>query len=182
MTRSLKWLTHADLAIKKRCTVDREEYLDHMTFRRNQRPLFTEIFGPLVGLKEEWEEQGASAQELDFSAFPYRCERRGQIPVRTGCMSGITPQLIEETDHHILTRDEMGRTMRMMKGVATLPLPMDYPMHNMDDWRQIKHWYQFSEARLGLDWERVAQEHRTAGRVVTVSIPGGFDEPRQLLG
>ena len=69
MTRKLKWMTHADLAIKKTPTVSRGEYLDHMTFRRNERPLFTEIFGPIVGLKEEWLEQGATPEELDFSAF-----------------------------------------------------------------------------------------------------------------
>ena len=56
MGRELKWSTHADLAIRKTPTVGREEFLDFMTFRRNERPLFTEIFGPIVGLKEEWEE------------------------------------------------------------------------------------------------------------------------------
>ena len=35
-----------------------------MTFQRNDRPLFTEIFGPLLGLKEEWETQGATPAEL----------------------------------------------------------------------------------------------------------------------
>lgn len=46
------------------------------------------IFGPIVGLKVEWEEQGASAKELDFSAFRYRCEARGSIPVNTGRQGG----------------------------------------------------------------------------------------------
>ena len=62
---ALKWLDHDDLAIKKTPSVGRQEYLDHMTFRRNDRPLFTEIFGPLVGLKEEWEEQGAKRARVD---------------------------------------------------------------------------------------------------------------------
>lgn len=79
MTRPLKWTTHADLAIQKTPTVGRREYLDHMTFRRRDRVLFTEIFGPLIGLREEWEEQGASPAELDFSAFRYRCEARGYV-------------------------------------------------------------------------------------------------------
>ncbi len=182
MTRQLKWITHADLRINKRCTVLRDEYLDYMTFRRNDRPLFTEIFGPLVGLKEEWEAQGATPEELDLSAFRYRCEQRGRIPVRTGRLGGYTPVKLEETDDFILTRDELGRTMRLMKGVSTLAIPMDYPVKNMDDWRKIKPWYEFSEARFGREWERIAREHLAAGRVVTVSIPGGFDEPRQLLG
>lgn len=32
----LKWTTHADLAIRRVPTVGREEFLDHMTFRRNE--------------------------------------------------------------------------------------------------------------------------------------------------
>ena len=101
----LKWKTHADLAIQKTASVGREEYLDHMTFQSNERPLFTEIFGPLLGLKEEWEEQGATPAELDFSAFTYRCEARAYVPVNTGRNGGYPDELIEETDEHKIWRD-----------------------------------------------------------------------------
>ncbi len=90
--------------------------------------------------------------------------------------------MLEDTEEHILTRDEYGRTMRMFKGFSTLPLPLDHPVHDMDDWLRIKHWYEFSEERLSGDWETVAREHLAADRVVRLDIPGGFDEPRQLLG
>ena len=33
---------------------ERTKYLDYMTFRANKRPLFSKIFGPLTGLKDEW--------------------------------------------------------------------------------------------------------------------------------
>jgi hypothetical protein len=52
----------------------------------------------------------------------------------------------------------------------------------MDDWLKIKPRYQFSEDRFGRDWEAIALTHRNAGRVVCVGMPGGFDEPRQLMG
>ena len=171
MPRKLKWTTHADLAINKICTVGREEYLDHMTFQRNDRPLFTEIFGPIVGLKEEWEEQGATPQELDISAFRYRCESRGLVPVDHGQARRLEPRLLEETEEHILTRDEYGRTMRMSKGFSTLPLPLDHPVHDMDDWLRIKRWYEWSEERLAGDWETVAAQHLAADRVVTAGHP-----------
>jgi uroporphyrinogen-III decarboxylase len=180
--RKLKWKTHADLAIKKTPTVRREEYLDYMTFRSNERPLFTEIFGPIVGLKEEWEEQGATPEELDFSAFKYRCEFRGGIPVNTGRKGGYPTEVLEETEEYILSRDGLGRTMKLSKGAATLALPMDHPVKNMDDWLKLKPFYEFSEARFGKDWDAVARRHLEAGRVVCVGIPGGFDEPRQLIG
>jgi len=180
--RKLKWKTHADLAIRKTPSVGREEFLNHMTFEKNERPLFTEIFGPILGLKEEWEEQGATPEELDFSAFTYRCEARGGLPVRTGRQGGYPEEPIEETEEHRIWRDSLGRTMKLPKQAATLALPMDFPVKTMDDWLKIKPWYEFSEERLGADWQAAAQRHREQDKVVCVGIPGGFDEPRQLMG
>jgi len=153
-----------------------------MTFRTNARPLFTEIFGPLIGLKEEWEEQGATPEELDFSAFSYRCEARAHVPVNTGRNGGYPDALIEETDEHKIWRDGLGRTMMLPKKVATVALPLDYPVKTMDDWLKIKPWYEFSEDRLQGDWLTTARRSVEEGKVVWVLIPGGFDEPRQLLG
>lgn len=175
-------ISHASLAIKQVCTVRREEYLDFMTFKENARPLFTEIFGPLIGLKEEWAEQDASPEELDFSAFEYRCPMRAGVSVNTGWMGGEPEQVLEESEDYRITRDSRGRTMKLCMGFATLPLPLDYPVQNMDDWLKLKPRYQFSEERLGKDWEQAARGHVEAGRALMVGIPGGFDEPRQLMG
>lgn len=180
--KKLKWGTHADLAIERRPSVRREEFLDHMTFKTNERPLFTEIFGPIVGLKEEWEAQGATAAELDFSAFSYRCEERIYLPLVTGRLGGHEPVTLEETDEYLITRDELGRTMKMPKGLATLALPQSYPVAGMDDWLAIKPWYQYDVARLSEGWVEAARAHAEAGRVICVGMPGGFDEPRQLMG
>ncbi len=173
---------HAALAIKRAMEIDRDEYLDYMTFMSNDRPLFTEIFGPLLGLKEEWVEQGAVPGELDFSAFRYRRAMDGYVPVNTGWIGGCEEEILEETDEYIISRDRMGRRMKLIKAAATLPLPMDYPVGNMDDWLKVRRHYEFSEDRFGEGWERTAREHLQAGRVITVEIPGGFDEPRQLMG
>lgn len=173
---------HAQLAIARSMEVRREEYLDYMTFRANERPLFTEIFGPLLGLKEEWAAQGATPQELDMSAFRYRRPMPGHVPVHTGWLGGDEPIILEETEDFVIGRDAMGRRVRLSKKAATLPLPMDWPVKDMDDWRKVKHHYAFSEARFGEGWEAVARQHLVEGRAVTVSIPGGYDEPRQLMG
>ncbi len=173
---------HVALAIARGMEVRREEFLDYMTFQANERPLFTEIFGPIIGLKEEWAAQGATPEELDMSVYRYRRHALGGIPVSTGFIGGMEEQILEETDEHIIARDARGRTVKLCKGAATIALPLDYPVSSFDDWMRAKHHYEFSEQRLAADWERVAREHPEAGRVVTVSIPGGFDEPRQLLG
>ncbi len=162
--------------------VPREEYLEHMTFEANHSPMFTEIFGPMVGLKDEWRKQGASADEIDMSAFRYRRHMAASVPVNTGLIDPHEEKVLEETDDFLIGIDRYGRTVKLFKNAATLPLPLDYPISDMDDWLQFKHHYEFSEERFGDGWEGAAVIAREEGKVVRVSIPGGFDEPRQLLG
>jgi hypothetical protein len=180
--RPLKWTRHEDLAINRRPSIRREEYLDYMTFQRNDRPLFTEVFGPIIGLKEEWEEQGATPEELDFSAFNYRCENFLFLPINTGCEGGFPEKIIEDNEKHTIIRDKLGRTTQLIKGSATLTLPLDFPVETMDDWLKIKPFYEFSESRFGEGWEEIAKKGLDNGDVICVWMPGGFDEPRQLMG
>jgi hypothetical protein len=167
---------HARLAIRRQGeVVPREEYLDSMTFRANARPMFTEIFGPLLGLKEEWAAQGASPAEIEMSAFRYRYVEEYGLPVNTGWRGGAAEVILEDTPDRLVFRDRMGRRMEMSKTAATLALPTTYPVATMDDWRKIKRHYEFHPDRIG---ECVA----APGQVRSAWIPGGFDEPRQLLG
>lgn len=183
MTASLSiYDAHKALAIKQGMEIGREEYLDHMTFRANRRPLFTEIFGPLVGLKEEWAAQGATPEELDMSAFRYRRPGMAAVDAQTGWLGGEKEIILEETAESILGRDKMGRRIKLFKGKSSIPLPLDFPVKTMDDWRRLKPHYAFSEARFGANWKEKALAARAEGRVLRVSIPGGFDEPRQLMG
>ena len=173
---------HAKLAINIERTVGREEFLDHMTFKANRRPLFTEIFGPLIGLKDEWAAQGATAGELDLSAYQWRCPAYGHLPVNTGFAGGCEEEILEETEDHLIGRDAMGRTVKLSKKCSTIALPMTHPVRNMDDWRAYKHHYEFNGGRFGDGWEMAAREHLAAGRVVCVGIPGGYNTPRELMG
>ncbi|MHC4985412.1 MAG: uroporphyrinogen decarboxylase family protein [Planctomycetota bacterium] len=178
----LRWLTHADMAIDTRPSVPREEYLDCMTFQGGGRPLFTELFGPLVGLKEEWADQGATEAELDFTAFTYRAPLIGHLPVRTGWLGPDRYESVEETDEHHLYRDHLGRLMKLCKGAATIALPLDYPAKTMDDWLAIKSEFEFTDERLAADWRKVAADYLADGRAIMVDIPGAFSVPRDLMG
>jgi len=82
----------------------------------------------------------------------------------------------------VIARDYMGCRVKLCKDAASLPLPLEYPVKSMEDWLRVKPHYEFSEGRFGRDWARRAHDARAAGHVVTVSIPGGFAEPRRLMG
>ncbi len=174
---------HRDLAIRRTGQiVPRDEYLDYMTFSRPGKPLFTEIFGPLLGLKEEWRAQGASAGELDMSAFHFRFAEEAGVGVRTGHHRGAPEKILEETEDEVIATDHYGRRVKLSKKAATLALPLDYPVTDFDSWRRIKSHYEFDPERLGGGWLDRARKALADGKVLAIHIPGGFDEPRQLMG
>jgi uroporphyrinogen-III decarboxylase len=176
----VKYILYGKGGITMRWT--REEYIELMTFGRIDRQMFTELFGPLVGLEEEWLNQGASQAEINMIAFDW-----DYVPIincggSTGFKGGLKPVIIEDTREHILQRDEMGRTTKLLKGFATIPLPVDYPVKDMDSWLKMKPFYEYTDDRV--DWQAVEQASKAQqeGILVRASIPGGFDTPRQLMG
>ena len=171
-----------DLSIHRTMRVRREEYLDHMTFRANRRPLLCDLFGPIVGLRAEWRDQGATQAELDFTAFRFREPLLAGVPVNTRLLRPHPEEVLEETEQFVVLRDQFGRRSKLFRHVGTSPLPLEYPVRNMNDWLKFKPHYEFSEERFAAGWEEAARQAAAEGKVVRVSIPGGFDEPRQLLG
>lgn len=160
----------------------REEYLALMTFGPSERQMFVELFGPLIGLEEEWAAQGASPEELSLVAFDWDYVPVVRCGGNTGRRGGQKRVLLEETEEYRLERDELGRTMKMMKKSATIALPQDYPVTDMDSWLRVKPLFEFHEDRI--DWDAVAQarQAQAEGALVVASIPGGFDLPRNLMG
>lgn len=161
----------------------REEYLNLMTFNSiPPRQMFVELFGPLIGLEDEWRAQGATQEELELMAFDW-----DYVPVvdcggKTGLFGGYPKRIIEDTSEYLIEKDELGRTIKLCKGMATIALPLDFPVKDMDDWQKVKPFFTFNEKRI--DWSAVeqAQKMQANGTLVVANIPGAFDTPRQLMG
>lgn len=160
----------------------REEYLDLMTFGAAERPMFVELFGLLSGLEEEWREQGASQEQLDLIAFDWDYVQTVPCGGRTWIRNGFPPKKMEETREHIIQRDELGRTMKLNKKFASIPLPLDYPVKDFESWLKVKPLLTFHGDRI--HWEQVdkAKKAQALGALVVANMPGGFDSPRELMG
>jgi len=161
---------------------DREKYLSHCMFDYTGDEMFTEIFGLLIGLDKEWAAQGANADEIDLSAFNWDRTLSTGCPVNLSAVTGIETKVLEDNSEYIIQSDRMGRKTKLVKQVATIPLPLDYPVKDFDDWLKIKHWYEFNESRIDTVALEQTAKLREQGYLVHVWMPGGFDEPRQLLG
>lgn len=160
----------------------REEWIDYMTFRRAERPFLVELFGPLVGLEEEWKAQGATEDELNLTAFGFHHLRKHHVGVNTNFLGGFPEAVLEDTPEYSIHRDRYGRRVKLCKGKATIALPLEYPVHDMDSWQKMKPFYTFREERFGAGWLENAKAARDNGALICVGIPGGFDEIRQLMG
>ena len=155
-----------------------------MTFGHAPRPMFSELFGPLIGLDREWELQGATRDEIDMVGFDWDYVPYLDCGGTTGVFGTPEPQVLEETDECCIIRDCLGRRSKLVKASAILPHPtaMEFPVKNMDDWLRLKPYYQFSEGRI--DPEAVEQAHhaQAEGVLVRAEIPGGWDTARELMG
>jgi uroporphyrinogen-III decarboxylase len=159
----------------------REQYLDLMTFGHFERPMFVELFGPLIGLEDEWRAQGAAEDEINLTAF---CFDHVELAFFGGQCAPLLPPpvTLREDDEMRIQRDGYGRTVQLCKKTATIPLPMDFPVKNMDDWLKLKPAFTFRPERI--NWEGVerARCEQERGKLVLAYIPGAFDIPRELMG
>ena len=160
----------------------RDEYIAHMTFDYTGKEMFTQMFGLMVGVEDEWKAQGAAADELDLSMFGWDYVKTSYLPCSNHAITGIQPRIIEDNNIYTISTDNMGRTQKLFKKSGTIPLPLDHPVKTFDDWLKIKHWYQFSENRVDREALLRLKKLHEEGTMISSSMVGGFDQPRQLMG
>jgi len=160
----------------------REQYLELMTCGSSERRMFVELFGPMVGLEKEWKAQGATKDEINLTAFDWDYVPVVECGGNTGFFGGEKRRIIEETKEYVIERDELGRRLKLYKSSATIPLPLEYPVRDTDDWLKIKPLLEFRKERIDRDAVEKAKGLQKKGYLVVATIPGGFDYPRQLMG
>ncbi len=161
---------------------NREQYLDLMTFGHAPRPMFVELFGPLIGLESEWRKQGASEEEIGLTAFDFDYVSRTFAPCHAGLTGGGPPTVIENTPEYRIERDSLGRTMKLPKNTATIPLPLDFPVRTMDDWLKLKPRFAYHDGRIGWSAIEDAARQQAEGVLICAGIPGAWDTLRELMG
>ena len=161
---------------------DRERYIAHALFEDTGREMFSELFGPLHILEEEWRSQGASEKEISMQAFDWDYVPVISAAARTGAVTGIAERILSDTPTEQRAVDYMGRPTLLYKGSATIALPTAYPMKDADDWEKVKGWYAYTESRVDREKLAFQKKERDRGALSLLWLPGAFDEPRQLMG
>ena len=158
-----------------------KQYVDLMTYHHSERPMFSELFGPIVGLPEEWRAQGATEDMIAMHGFAF-----DYVPYyNLGNLDSIHRQkeiVLEDNDRYYVAIDHYGRRVRMDKGTSTIPLPENYPVETMDDWRKIKHMFEYDDCRISDEEIEKAKKLQSEGTLIKAEILGGFDILRELMG
>ncbi len=157
------------------------QYVDLMTYNHPERPMFSELFGPIVGLADEWRAQGATEDMIGMRAFAFDYVPYYQL----GNLDSIHRQkeiVIEDSPARYVGIDHYGRRVRMDKKTSTIPLPESYPVEDMDDWLKIRHMFEFDACRIPEDEIRKAKALQDQGTLIKSEILGGFDILRELMG
>jgi len=161
---------------------DREQYISHSLFQDTGREMFCELFGPLHALEKEWRNAGASESEINMTAFDWDYVPVQYLKATTGVLSGIEPKILEDTPELTIARDALGRTTKLIKKSATVPLPLNFPLNEEEDWKRIRPWYEFREKRIDREFLKSQKTARDHGELTVLSVPGAFDELRELMG
>ena len=159
-----------------------KQYMDLMTFKGQPRQFFAELFGPLIGLPEEWRAQGASEGEIELTAFMFDGVDMVSAGAHTGYLHPMEEVVLEDTPGQRIVRDSMGRTSKLRKGFATISLPMDWPVKTMAVWKTVRHQYAWDPARVDVAQAKEAANARTSGALVGIWVPGGYATVRDLMG
>ena len=160
----------------------RQQYIELMSFGDFNRPMFSELFGPLIGLPEEWKTQGASQEEIDMVAFDWDYVPYVDCGASMGAFGTPPAEVLEEDDEYRIETDYLGRTTKLCKKTATLPLPMNYPINNPEDWQRLKPYFIFSEERIDQQAVDKAKSLQKQRWLVRAEIPGAWDILRELMG
>lgn len=158
-----------------------KQYVDLMSYAGGVRPMFSELFGPIIGLDNEWRAQGATDEMIGMRAFAFDYVPYYQL----GNLDSIhRPKdvVIEDSADYYIFIDHYGRKMKMAKATATIPLPQTYPVETMEDWLKIKHMFEYSDERITDEMIEKAKKLQSEGTLIKSEILGGFDILRELMG
>ncbi|MCL2708129.1 MAG: hypothetical protein FWF03_03330 [Defluviitaleaceae bacterium] len=100
------------------------------------RPPYWSAFGPWGETYERWKKEGL---EGDDWRAPFGLDAGFAIlPVNLGYIPEFEYKLLSEDENTRTVRDRQGITSVQMKGHATIPKYIDYPVKTRDDWEAIK--------------------------------------------
>lgn len=145
-----------------------ERFLAVMEYRPVDRVPNWEL-GAWPQTRERWEEEGLDPTSLHWNWFAGE-SRLGMDPrefiyFRGEMLPTFDEEVLEEDERHVTFRDTHGRVRMALKegtvggGRMSMDQYLDFPVHDMDDWRELKKRFDSSSPqRLEPNWQELRLE------------------------
>ena len=163
----------------------RERVLSTCRFEPVDELPFRHAYGLMPGVLDDWHAQGLPSSvetEKDiYEYFGFPARARG-LPVNRGFVPAFETRVIEDTPEHRIAVDHMGRTVKVLKDYATLPLPVAFPVSDAASWADYKRRLAFREDRIGADLEEAVAANVATGHLNVLGGMGFYWFPRDLMG
>jgi hypothetical protein len=136
-----------------------------------------ETFGPPIYVRKEIVHNRFVVEELSAKGAIFVDEvdevPDGQRVIYSA--HGVAPEVREASERRKLrvidaTSDRMGRRMKLVKNSATIPLPIDYPIKDMDDWMKYKHFFEYHNDRINWGQVETAKQLQLMETIYRVSL------------
>jgi len=142
------------------------------------------MFGPWAETLQRWQSEGL---EGDDWRAPFGFDAGFMIlPVNLGFSPKFAPRLLHDDGKYQTVRDENGITFMQIKGHATIPRYIDYPVKNRADWDALRRERldPNSPERFPPDWLEVIEDMKKRDAAVQIGgYPSGlFGTLRDLMG
>lgn len=163
----------------------REQVIRTMQFQEVDSLPFRHAYGLMPGVLAEWQAQGLPGrvqtdQDIyEYFGFPARAR---PLPVDLGPRPAFPVRVLAETAEYRIATDELGRTTKVLKDYASLPLPTDFPVKDLAGWQAYKPRLKFSPDRVGPDLEKTIAENIARGHLNSFGTMGFYWLPRDLMG
>lgn len=106
--------------------------------------------------------------------------------VNLGLSPAFEPEVLEENENFVISRDGRGIVMRNRRDGGSMPEFLSHPVKTWEDWEKIKEERLRIDdpSRIGQDWDAFRAHLKATGEVVQVgAFPYGvFGTPRDLMG
>ena len=163
----------------------RERVISTVRFEEVDELPFRHAYGLMPGVLEDWYDQGLPTSVKTpkdiYEYFGFQTKPK-PLPMNINFDPPFETKVIENTDEYCIAIDGMGRTTKLLKGYASLPLALDFPVKDWQTWQDYKRRLEFSSERVRADLEDVVAENISTGHTNGFGSMGFYWFPRDLMG
>lgn len=160
---------------------DRERFLSILNFEKPDKFYFTEFMGFWPEVKSRWMNEGLDENDDIFEHFGLIEPK--YVSIDFNFIPSFEYKIIEETDHYLVVRDEVGCTKKIEKGTSAMPHYIDFPIKSRNDFEKIKERlnpYDFVH-RYPENWDNLVGEYKNRTYPLGLCIRGPFAFCRDFI-